>query len=108
MDAIRQFLALTPSDMASASTVDLRSADSYIVRINGDNTIHSLGTEEAGLSYWLAFTHSAKIVHNDDSLVMPDRCDVETNPGDIYRFTSNGLGNWACTSRLGNEDCKHS
>jgi microcystin-dependent protein len=93
---VRQYLASKGSDMASATTVDLSTADGSFVDVTGTTTITGLGTEAAGISYLLRFTGILTFTHNGTSLSLPGAANITTANGDMALMTSLGSGNWKC------------
>jgi len=92
----RRYLASKGSDMASAATVDLSTADGYFVDITGTTTITAFGTEAAGISYLLRFTGALTLTHNGTSLILPGAANITTANGDMAYMISLGSGNWKC------------
>lgn len=93
---VRKYLASAASNMASASTVDLSTADGYYIQITGTTTITGLGTESAGVHYVLRFAGALTLAHNATSLILPGGVDITTVAGDIAWMVSEGSGNWRC------------
>lgn len=98
---VRQFLASQGTNISSAATIDLSTADGYYIVITGSTgPVTSLGTVAAGISYWLKFSSTPTITHNGTSLILPGAANYTCVAGDILRFTSEGSGNWRCTGLL--------
>src|SRR5678816_4632565 len=97
---VRQFLASQGTNIASAATMDLSTMDGYYASVTGNTTVTGLGTEVAGISYWLEFASTPVIVHNASTLVLPGGANITCVAGDIMRFTSEGSGIWRCTGWL--------
>lgn len=95
---VRQYLASVATPMASASTVDLSTADGYYVNITGTTTITSFGTESAGISYLLRFSGALTLTHNGTSLILPGAVNITTAAGDMALMVSEGSGNWRCAA----------
>jgi hypothetical protein len=93
---VRKYLASKGSDMASATTLDLATADGYFVDVTGTTTITGLGTEAAGISYLLRFNDALTFTHNSTSLILPGAASITTANGDTALMTSLGSGNWKC------------
>lgn len=94
---VRQFLASKGTNMASAATLDLSTADGYYIHVTGSTgPITSLGTEGAGISYWLEFDSTPTITHNGTSLILPGAADITAAAGDLALMMSEGSGNWRC------------
>lgn len=92
---VRQFLASYGTNIASAATMDLTTMDGYVASVTGNTTVTGLGTEAAGVSYWLVFA-SNPVIKNSASISMG--ADVTASAGDVMRFTSEGSGAWRLTS----------
>lgn len=93
---VRQFLASQASNMASASTVDLSTADGYYIAISGTTPITALGTEGAGIHYLLKFLGALTFTYNATSLILPGAASITTAAGDVAMVVSEGSGNWRC------------
>lgn len=93
---LRQYLASPASNMASATTVDLSTADGYYIAITGNTTITGFGTEGAGISYLLKFAGALTFTHNGTSLILPGAANITTAAGDLALMMSEGSGNWRC------------
>lgn len=91
---VRQYLAAQGTNMASAATVDLATADGFFVTITGTTTITALGTEAAGIHYMLLFAGALTLTHNATSLILPGGASIVTTAGDIAWAKSEGSGNW--------------
>lgn len=91
---IRQYMASPATAMASATTVDLSTADGSYISITGTNTITSLGTESAGIEYILVFAGALTLTYNATSLIIPGAVNKTTVAGDIAYVVSLGSGNW--------------
>lgn len=93
---VRQFFASPGTDMPSASTVDLSTADGFYINITGTTTITSFGTEGSGIQYLLKFAGSLTLTHNATSLILPAATNILTGAGDTCLMMSEGGGNWRC------------
>jgi hypothetical protein len=93
----RRYLASKGTNMASASTVDLSTADGYFIDITGTTTITSFGTEQSGITYKLRFTGALLITYNATSLITTNSDNIRTSNGDTCYATSLGSGNWIIT-----------
>ncbi len=91
---IRQYLASVASNIVSATTTDLSTADGFWVTITGTTTITSLGTEQAGIWYGLTFNGALTLTHNGTSLILPGAANITTAAGDTCFAYSLGSGNW--------------
>ena len=97
---VRKYLASTGTNMASATTVDLATADGWYVAITGTTTITGLGTESAGIHYLLRFAGALTFTHNATSLILPGGVSITTAAGDMALMVSEGSGNWRCVNYL--------
>lgn len=88
---IRQFLASPGSTIASASTVDLSTADGRTIPISGTSTVTGLGTESAGIEYLLAIGNTQTW---KNSTALPLGTDQVFVAGDIVWAKSEGAGLW--------------
>jgi len=95
---VRKYLASAATPMASATTVDLSTADGYYISITGTTTITGLGTESAGISYLLVFAGVLTFTHNSTSLILPGGANITTAVGDSALMISLGSGNWRCVN----------
>jgi hypothetical protein len=86
--------------MASASTVDLSTADGYYIQITGTTTITALGTESAGIQYLLRFAGILTFSYNATSLILPGAANITTAAGDMALMISEGSGNWRCVNYM--------
>jgi hypothetical protein len=93
---VRQFLASQGTNMVSAATVDLSTADGFYVVITGTTAITALGTEGAGIGYLLKFNGVLTFTHNATSLILPGGANITTASGDLAWMISEGAGNWRC------------
>lgn len=91
---IRQYLASVASNIASATTTDLSTADGFWVTITGTTPITGLGTESAGIWYGLTFNGALTLTHNGTSLILPGAANITTAAGDTCFAESLGSGNW--------------
>ena len=95
---MRKYLASPGSNMASASTVDLSTADGFYIQITGTTTITAFGTESAGIQYLLRFAGALTLTHNATSMILPGGASITTAAGDMALMISEGSGNWRCVS----------
>ena len=91
---VRQYMASPATAMASATTVDLSTADGKYISITGTVTITGFGTESAGIEYILVFTGALTLTYNATSLIIPGGVSKTTVAGDIAWVESLGGGNW--------------
>lgn len=95
---IRKYLASPGTNMASATTVDLSTADGFYIQITGTTTITGLGTESAGIHYLLRFAGALTFTHNATTLILPGNASITTAAGDLALMISEGSGNWRCVN----------
>lgn len=81
------------SDVASASTLTLPAGRNYF-HITGTTTITAIATRPAGEEVTLEFDGALLLTHNATSLIMLDGANVTTVAGQVFRFVSEGSGNW--------------
>ncbi len=86
------------SDKASASTVDLSTADGNLVHITGGTTILGFGTVQAGSRFVLVFDAILILTYNATSLILPTAANITTAAGDTAFLVSEGGGNWRCVA----------
>jgi len=91
---VRQYLASKGSTIASAATVDMATANGFVIDVSGTATITSLGTLSAGMQFLLRFTGACTLTHNATSLILPSGANITTANGDAAYITSLGSGNW--------------
>lgn len=94
---VRKFLASKGTAIASAATMDLTTMDCYYASVTGNTTVTGLGTESAGVSYWLRTASTPMFKHGAAAIVLPGAADLTAAAGDIFRFTSEGSGVWVLT-----------
>jgi hypothetical protein len=82
--------------LASASTVDIGTADSDYVEISGTTTITSLGSTTTRNHVWVRFQGMLTLTHNATSLVLPTGANITTAAGDVAEFVRISGGNWQC------------
>jgi hypothetical protein len=86
------------SDKASASTVDLSTADGNLIHITGGTTILGFGTVQAGARFVLVFDSILILTYNATSLILPTSASITTAAGDTAFMVSEGSGNWRCVA----------
>lgn len=97
---LRSTNALSSFTLASASTVDLGTADAEHVQITGTATIASFGTSVAGLTRECRFTGALTITASTN-IITPGGTDLAVAAGDILTFRSMGSGVWRAVSSCG-------
>lgn len=96
----RKFLAGKGTAIASAATMDLTTMDGYYASVTGNTTVTGLGTESAGISYWLRTASTPQFTHGAAAIVLPGGANLVAAAGDIFRFTSEGSGVWVLSGFL--------
>ena len=96
----KKFLAGKGTAIASAATMDLTTMDGYYASVTGNTTVTGLGTEVAGISYWLRTASTPQFTHGAAAIVLPGGANLTAAAGDILRFTSEGSGVWVMTGFL--------
>jgi hypothetical protein len=81
------------ADIASAATTDLSTATGDYVNITGTTTITSFGTAPAGTRRALKFANNLTLTNNAN-IVLRNGATMETFPGAIMEFVSEGGGVW--------------
>lgn len=97
---LRSTNALSSFTLASASTVDLGTADAEHVQITGTATIASFGTSVPGLTRECRFTGALTITASTN-IITPGGTDLAVAAGDILTFRSMGSGVWRAVSSCG-------
>lgn len=86
------------SDLASAGTMNFGTATGNYFDITGTTTVEYLGTSQAGSTRLVQFDGALTLTHDATQLILPTGADITTAAGDTALFTSEGSGNWRCTS----------
>lgn len=92
----RSVLASLGTNIASAATTNLGSADSDFVTITGTTGITSFGTP-ASLSrkhIWAVFAGAVTITHNATTLILPGAANYTTSAGDVLECVHISGANW--------------
>lgn len=97
---LRSTNALSSFTLASASTVDLGTADAEHVQITGTATIASFGTSVPGLTRECRFAGALTITASTN-IITPGGTDLAVAAGDILTFRSMGSGVWRAVSSCG-------
>lgn len=82
------------TNIASATTTDIATADGNYIVVTGTTTITGFGTVQAGAERLVKFSSSLTLTHNATSLILPTGANIYTRVGDILRAVSLGSGNW--------------
>lgn len=81
--------------IASATTTNLGSTQSFNVSVTGTTTITGFGTAAAGVARFGRFAGILTLTHNATSLILPNGgSNITTAAGDRFMATSLGSGNW--------------
>jgi hypothetical protein len=90
---VRSTNAVASATIASASTVDIASADGEFVSVTGSSTINSLGTGFPGCRREIRFSGSLTIV-NSSGILLPGGVNYAVVPGDVLAFRCISAGVW--------------
>lgn len=82
--------------IASASTVDLGSADSDFIDVSGAVTITSLGSTTTRNRVTVNFTGAPLLTYNATSLLLPGAANIQVVAGDVAVFERISGSNWQC------------
>lgn len=88
------------STLASATTTDLGSAASNMVKITGTTTITSFGSSASTANplYFLRFTGILTLTYDGTALILPGSASITTAAGDTAVAEYLGSGNWKILS----------
>lgn len=94
------FAAGAAATIASASTVNLGTAQSHNVSISGTTTINAFGSSASTANpiYFVAFTGVLQLTYNATSLILPGGVSITTAAGDTAIAQYLGSGNWQVIS----------
>jgi hypothetical protein len=95
--AVRKYMRSPATPLASATTVDLATADGDYVLITGTTTITGLGTVSAGMRFVLVFVDALTFTHSA-TLQLTGGVNITTSTGDVAIMLSEGSGVWRCIS----------
>ena len=95
---LRQTYSLASSTIASASTVDIASADGESVQVTGSSTINSLGTGFAGCLREIRFSGSPTLVSSGSIAGLPGGENLVITAGEVAVFRCVGSGQWRMVS----------
>lgn len=85
--------------IASAATLNLTDDGDYF-EITGTTTVTAISARRAGAEVVLRFSGALTLTHNATSLILRGASNVTTSAGDVFRFVSEGSGNWREVGRL--------
>ena len=86
----------TKTDLAAATTTNLGSISTRVIRITGSSvTITSFGTT-ADCVKLVYFSDANTLTHNATTLILPGGFNRTTAAGDCGIFVSDASGNWRC------------
>lgn len=85
-------------NIASATTTDIGSTQSQMVKITGTTTITGLGSSavQALPLYFVVFGGALTLTYNASSLILPTSANITTATNDSALFLYLGSGNWQC------------
>lgn len=90
---LRSTNAVASATIASASTVDLGSADAEYVTVTGTTTINSFGTGYPGCRREVKFSGVLTITASSN-IVLPSGASITTAAGDVLSFRCTSSGVW--------------
>lgn len=85
--------ALVEGSIASATTTDLGTVETFRAQITGTTTITSFGTQPNALK-WVRFAAALTLTHNATTLILSNGATRTTAAGEIALFASDASGNW--------------
>lgn len=85
--------ALAETSLASATTCDIGSVQTFLVNITGTTTITGFGTAPTSLRI-VRFSGALTLTYNASSLILLSGASRTTQAGDIGIYISDGSGNW--------------
>lgn len=86
------------TSIASATTTDLGSTGSNVIKVTGTTTITALGSSALLLNclYFVKFAGALTLTYNSTSLKLPGSANITTAADDCGIFEYLGSGNWRC------------
>lgn len=92
------FPVMTEQSIASATTTDIGSTGSNMVKITGTTTITALGSSANQINpiYFVRFSGALTLTYNASSLILPSAASITTAANDAGLFEYLGSGNWQC------------
>lgn len=92
---VKQATMQAQANLASATTTNLGSLSSQVIRITGTTTITSFGTVDAGIRKTIVFAAALTLTNNATSLILPNGgANIVTTANDSCEAISLGSGNW--------------
>jgi len=89
------------TSVASAATINLAALASNFVHVTGSTgPVTSLGSVPYGKEFTLVFDSTPTLTHNATSLILPGAGNITATAGDVFRFRSEGSGNWRCIAYI--------
>jgi len=85
--------ALTETDIASATTADLGTVNTFRARITGTTAITGFGTQPNCLRF-VRFAGALTLTHNSTSLILLGGANRVTAADDVGLYISDASGNW--------------
>lgn len=80
--------------IASAATTNIGAAAANYLQVTGTTGITAFDTIQAGSERTLEFTGALTLTFNATSLILPQAANITTQAGDVFKFRSEGSGNW--------------
>lgn len=77
----KKFTGSVEVDLASASVTDIGAQTTNFVRITGNNSITSFGTNYSG-PIFVRFASALTLTHNANTLILPGNANISINAGD--------------------------
>lgn len=94
---LRSTYGIASATIASASTVDLGSADNEFVTVTGTSTINSFGTAYAGCKRQVRFSGTLTIA-NSSNILLPYGASLTVSANDVLEFRCTSPGVWVLCS----------
>ena len=99
INAISSGKVYASTTLASASTCDLGSSATTVVRVTGTTTITSFGTTPNCLRI-VIFVGVLTLTHNATSLILDGGANLTTTAGESFIFLSDASGHWRAIGGL--------
>lgn len=92
------FGVTTEQSIASATTTNIGSTGSNVVKITGTTTITGLGSSATIVTpiYFIKFAAALTLTHDAAALILPGSANITTAANDCAIFEYLGSGNWLC------------